>query len=66
MVALGWSPWRAFNAYARISTSFEPPSTTELANPDDSGGFNPDIEAHKNDWWQRELVWQSASWQRNR
>ncbi|MBW2362003.1 MAG: TonB-dependent receptor [Deltaproteobacteria bacterium] len=47
MVALRWSRWRALNAYARISTSFEPPSTAELANPDASGGFNSDIEAQR-------------------
>ncbi|WP_228141673.1 TonB-dependent receptor family protein [Marinobacter sp. X15-166B] len=31
-------------AYANISTAFETPTFSEFANPDSSGGFNPDIE----------------------
>ncbi len=30
----------AMNLYGNISHSFDPPTTTELANPDDSTGFN--------------------------
>jgi iron complex outermembrane receptor protein len=30
----------ALNVYANFSTAFETPTTTELATPDDSGGFN--------------------------
>lgn len=30
-------------AYATIGTAFESPTFTEFANPDGSGGFNPDI-----------------------
>ena len=30
--------------YATIGTAFESPTFTEFANPDGSGGFNPDIE----------------------
>ncbi|MCR8913195.1 TonB-dependent receptor [Marinobacter panjinensis] len=30
--------------YATIGTAFEAPTFTEFANPDGSGGFNPDIE----------------------
>lgn len=30
--------------FASFSTSFETPTTTELANPDASGGFNPDLQ----------------------
>lgn len=30
--------------FASYSSSFETPTTTELANPDASGGFNPDLE----------------------
>jgi iron complex outermembrane receptor protein len=34
--------------YASISTSFETPTTTELANrPDGAGGFNPDLEPQR-------------------
>ena len=33
------------NLYANVSTAFETPTTTELANrPDGAGGFNPDLE----------------------
>jgi len=34
------------SAYARISTSFESPTVTELANPA-GGGFNPDLKSAK-------------------
>ncbi|MBA2563940.1 MAG: TonB-dependent receptor [Gemmatimonadetes bacterium] len=38
----------AINAYANIATSFQTPTTTELANrPQGSGGFNPDLEPQK-------------------
>jgi len=30
--------------YATVGTAFEAPTFTEFANPDGSGGFNPDIE----------------------
>lgn len=30
--------------YANVSTAFETPTFTEFADPDGSGGFNPDIE----------------------
>jgi len=49
--ALLWNRSSAINAYARVSTSFEPPTTTELrVEPGDSGevgGFNPDLEAQR-------------------
>ena len=32
------------NVYANVSTSFQTPTSTEFANPDGSGGFNPDLE----------------------
>jgi iron complex outermembrane receptor protein len=47
MAALLWSPWPALNAYFRFSTSFEPPTTAELANPDGSGGFNSDLDPQR-------------------
>jgi len=31
--------------FANIGNSFETPTTTELANPDGSGGFNPSLQA---------------------
>jgi len=43
MVALIWSPLHYLNLYAKYSTSFETPTTTELANPDNTGGFNPNL-----------------------
>ncbi|MGD8810621.1 MAG: TonB-dependent receptor, partial [Gammaproteobacteria bacterium] len=33
----------SLNVYANYSTAFETPTTTELANPDDSGGFNESL-----------------------
>lgn len=49
--ALLWNRSSAINAYARVSTSFEPPTTTELrVEPGESGevgGFNPNLEAQR-------------------
>ena len=44
--ALHWSPSRAVNPYLRVSTSFDTPTTTSLANPD-GGGINSDLEPQK-------------------
>ncbi|WP_245932383.1 TonB-dependent receptor family protein [Isoalcanivorax indicus] len=33
--------------YANVGTAFETPTFTEFANPDGSGGFNPDISPQK-------------------
>ena len=33
--------------YGSIATAFETPTTTEFANPDGSGGFNPSLEPQK-------------------
>jgi iron complex outermembrane receptor protein len=44
-VALVWSPIPELNLYGNVSTSFETPTTTELANPFGSGGFNPDLDS---------------------
>ena len=41
-----WSPHEIFNPYARISTSFEPPTTTELRRPG-QGGFDPDLQPQR-------------------
>ncbi len=35
------------NVYGNIATAFETPTSTEFANPDGSGGFNPDLEPQK-------------------
>ncbi len=43
-VGASWSFGDPFVPYVNVSTSFETPTTTELANqPDGSGGFNPDL-----------------------
>jgi iron complex outermembrane receptor protein len=42
--ALLWRVRDNLNAYARIATAFETPTTVELANPDGGGGFNEDLE----------------------
>ncbi|HUF12388.1 MAG TPA: TonB-dependent receptor [Longimicrobiales bacterium] len=39
---------RALHLFANVATSFETPTTTELANrPDGAGGFNPDLEPQR-------------------
>ncbi|MFL2935482.1 MAG: TonB-dependent receptor domain-containing protein [Myxococcota bacterium] len=45
--ALLWNRSSALNAYARVSTSFEPPTTTELRREGGAGGFNSDLEAQR-------------------
>ena len=45
MVGLLWKAGRSTNLYANVSTSFEPPTTTELANPLGATGFNQSVEA---------------------
>jgi iron complex outermembrane receptor protein len=47
MVGLRYSPHAAANLYFRFSTSFEPPTTTELARPDGGGGFNPYLDPQR-------------------
>jgi iron complex outermembrane receptor protein len=44
-LGLLWSPADALQLYGNVGTSFETPTTTELANrPDGAGGFNPDLQ----------------------
>jgi len=43
MIGVVYSPSESTSLYANYSTAFETPTTTEFANPDGSGGFNPDI-----------------------
>ena len=42
-----WAMNAAWRGYASVSRSFETPTTTELANPDEAGGFNPDLEPQR-------------------
>lgn len=44
MVGLSYRIARQQQVYATVGTAFESPTFTEFANPDGSGGFNPDIE----------------------
>ena len=45
MAGVNWAVREAVNLYANISSSFDPPATTELANPDGPTGFNQDLES---------------------
>lgn len=42
-----YSPLPSLHLYANVSTAFQVPTTTELANPSERGGFNPDLEPQK-------------------
>ena len=44
MASLSWSQSEQLNVYANISTSFDPPAITELANPNGPTGFNQDLD----------------------
>jgi iron complex outermembrane receptor protein len=44
-VGLVWSPHPVVNLFANVATSFETPTTTELANASGAGGFNSDLDA---------------------
>lgn len=44
MLGLAWSIDPAVNLYGNIARSFDPPTTTELANPFGTSGFNPDLK----------------------
>src|SRR5205823_4627868 len=47
-VGLSVAVARAASVYANASSSFETPTTTELANrPTGAGGFNPDLEPQR-------------------
>jgi iron complex outermembrane receptor protein len=45
MIGLNWAAREVINLYANVSRSFDPPSTTELANPDGPTGFNQNLES---------------------
>ena len=60
-----WSPSVGIRAdlgagtvFANFSSSFETPTTTELANPDGSGGFNPSLEPQTAD--NLEIGWKAG------
>jgi iron complex outermembrane receptor protein len=40
MIGFNWSIQPAFNLYGNVAQSFDPPTTTELANPNAESGFN--------------------------
>lgn len=42
-----YSPLPSLHVYANVSTAFQVPTTTELANPNEGGGFNPDLDPQK-------------------
>ena len=42
---LSWQLSPAHTLYTTVSSAFESPTFTELANPSGAGGFNPDLEA---------------------
>lgn len=43
-VGVAWTPTTRVSTYANVSTAFETPTTTELANrPNGAGGMNPDL-----------------------
>ena len=44
MAGINWAVREVVNLYGNISRSFDPPATTELANPDGPTGFNQDLE----------------------
>jgi len=45
MAGLSWAVRDTLRLYGNVSTSFDPPATTELANPYGPTGFNPDIDS---------------------
>lgn len=46
-LGLGYALTDTQRLYATVGTAFETPTFTEFADPDGSGGFNPDIEPQK-------------------
>jgi iron complex outermembrane receptor protein len=45
MAGLAWMPRETLSVYGNVSTSFDPPATTEMANPHGPTGFNPDLDS---------------------
>jgi iron complex outermembrane receptor protein len=46
-VGILWGVLPAVNLYGNIARSFDPPTTTELANPTGASGFNKNLKAQK-------------------
>lgn len=44
MIGISYSAFDSASIYGTISTAFETPTTTELANPNGTGGFNPTVD----------------------
>ena len=44
MAGLSWAVSASANLYANVSQAFDPPATTELANPDGPTGFNRELD----------------------
>ena len=42
-----YSPLPTWHLYGNVSTAFQVPTTTELANPTEGGGFNSDLDPQK-------------------
>lgn len=47
LAGLTFSASPALNVYANLATAFETPTLTELANPNGSGGFNPNLDPQR-------------------
>lgn len=47
VAGFNWGLRDGVNLYGNVSTSFDPPATTELANPDGRSGFNQELESQK-------------------
>jgi len=47
MAGLDWSVHEGLNLYGNVSSSFDPPATTDLANPDGATGFNQALDPQK-------------------
>jgi len=45
MLGVNWAVQESLRVYGNVSTSFDPPATTELANPFGASGFNPEIDS---------------------
>jgi len=45
MLGFNWAIQESLRVYGNVSTSFDPPATTELANPFGASGFNPEIDS---------------------
>ena len=63
-LALHWRATPALQGHARLSTAYESPTTTELANPD-GGGFNPALSSARSLGAELGLSarWLGADWQ---